>query len=444
MPKNARFLICAALLIVSTIVGGGGSPSPVPELIVELAALVALGAWWLAPKQRDDWPLDRSLWIGTAIFVAVPILQLIPLPPALWQALPGRESEIAALNLIGQASSWRPISTSPYRTIAAALSLIPPIVMLFFVSRASLQERAHLLGVVAVLGICAALIGVLQVASGAAHWFLPYPHQISGVAAGFQANSNAGADMLLVALVALFGYVALRRDLIATGLGKLIAGALALLLVLTIALTGSRAGTMLILLPLAAGGLMIFPKLGWSRVAMGTTVIVALLGVAGTSFGNAQLGRTWSRFAHLSEARPELWKDTVYAIGQNWPIGSGLGTFEPTMTAVERLEVVDAAYPNRAHNDYLEFALEAGIAGVLVLIAAACFLAVRAWRILHHTGSSRNRIQAVASLAILAVLGLHSIVDYPMRSLALASLAAMAIGLLSRVATGRGDVREVW
>lgn len=442
MPKNSHFLICVALLIVSTIFGGGGSPSPVPELIVELAALMALGAWCLTPKAHNNGPVDRPLWIGTAIFVALPIIQLIPLPPILWHALPGRESEIAALNLIGQAGSWRPISTSPYRTLASALSLIPPITLLFFVSRASLQERARLLGVVAALGICAALVGVLQVASGAAHWFLPYPQQISGFATGFQANRNAGADVLLIALVALFGYVAIRRDLIATGLGKLIVGALGMLLILTIALTGSRTGTILILLPLAAGGVMLFPKLGWPRLAMGTAVVVAVLGIAGTSFGNAQLGRTWSRFAHLSEARPELWKDTAYAVGQNWPIGSGLGTFEPTMTAVERLEVVDAAYPNRAHNDYLEFALEAGAAGVLVLITTACFLAVRTWRVLRHTGSSRNRFQAIAATAVLAVLGLHSIVDYPMRSMAVAGLAAVGIGFLSRVAISRGEVRD--
>ena len=78
MPKNSHFLICVALLIVSTIFGGGGSPSPVPELIVELAALMALGAWCLTPKAHNNGPVDRPLWIGTAIFVALPIIQLIP------------------------------------------------------------------------------------------------------------------------------------------------------------------------------------------------------------------------------------------------------------------------------------------------------------------------------------------------------------------------------
>lgn len=444
MLSNARQWLAPTLIAFVMMFGGGGSPSPGPELLVELASLLALGVWIYAPVKKGAVnPPDRALWIGVALFVAIPIVQLAPLPPAVWHALPGRENEIAALGLIGKAASWRPISVAPYMTLSSLLSLIPPLTILFLVSRASLDGRARILAVIAIVGVAAAVIGMLQVASGSARWFMLYPHQFARFASGFQANRNAGADVFVITIVAVAGYCAIRRSLIKDVMGKLLLGAFVLLLVLTTILSGSRAGTMLLLIALALAAVMLLNGLVDRRTTViGAVAAIVLLGFAAATWNNPQLDRTWSRFGEQSEARPELWQDTAFAIGQTAPFGSGLGTFVPVMTAVERLEVVDTSSPNRAHNDYLEFTLETGIAGVLLLIGALVALGVRGYRILRATPSKRHRIQATCGLGILAILGLHSIVDYPMRSMAVAGLAAVAIGLLSRVAGGRGEVRD--
>jgi O-antigen ligase len=415
------------------------------ELWVELISLLSLGIWLCAPAAPGAAnPPDRALWIGVALFVAVPILQLVPLPPALWHALPGRENEIAALNLIGADQSWRPISVAPYMTLSSLLSLIPPLIVLFLVSRSSLQGRVRILAVIAAVGIAAGLIGMLQVASGNARWFLLYPHQTPRFAAGFQANRNAGADVFLISIIAMAGYCAARRTLIKDLIGKLLLAAFIFLLVLTTVLSGSRAGSVLILIPLALAAALLFGNdlIDRRTTTIGAVVVIALLGLAAMTWNNPQLDRTWSRYADQSEARPELWRDTVFAIKQTAPIGSGLGTFVPVIAAAERLEVVDTTSPNRAHNDYLEFALETGIAGAILVIGLIVALGARGYRILRATSSKRQRVQAICGLGILIVLGLHSIVDYPMRSMAVAGLAAVGIGFLSRVAVGRGEVRD--
>ena len=90
---------------------------------------------------RDSAPWPRLALGFAAALLALPALQLIPLPPALWQSLPGREAEIAALALIGEANRWLPWTVSPPRTLAALLALIPPAVALVLAARASLAGR---------------------------------------------------------------------------------------------------------------------------------------------------------------------------------------------------------------------------------------------------------------------------------------------------------------
>lgn len=445
MLKNVRGWLAPALVAFVMIFGGSGSPSPMVELWVELVSLLTFGVWLYTPSLREAAnPPDRLLWIAVGLFVAIPLLQLVPLPPVLWHALPGRENEAAALALIGASDSWRPISVAPYMTLSSLLSLIPPLTILFLVARSSLEGRVRVLAAIAVVGIAAGLIGMLQVASGNARWFLPYPHQLPRFATGFQANRNAGADVFLITIIAIVGCCATRQRLVATTIGKLLLTAFVLLLVLTTILSGSRAGSLLLLVALALSAAMLVGTWRVSRrtTALAAVAVIAALGLAVATWNNPQLDRTWARFGQQSAARPELWRDTVFAIKQVAPIGSGLGTFVPVMTAAERLEVVDISTPNRAHNDYLEYGLETGIAGILLVIAFIVALGSRGYRILRSTSSKRQHAQAMCGLGILTVLGLHSIVDYPMRSMAVAGLAAVGIGFLSRVAIGRGEVRD--
>ena len=103
-----------------------------------------------------------------------------------------------------------------------------------------------------------------------------------------------------------------------------------------------------------------------------------------------------------------------------------MGTFEPAFAASQRLETLGPAIVNRAHGDYLELLLEAGLPGIAVLLAAAAIVANAALRPVPPDGAP-NRLFACAVLGILA---LHSLVDYPLRTMALGALAAFAVGIL--------------
>lgn len=435
---------CAfALIAVALTFGGGGSPAPIAELVVQIAALIAVVAALFLSDSRPSAPCDWPVLIGSLALVGVIAIQLIPLPPAIWHDLPGRDVEQQALALIGAEDSWRPISIAPQRTLAALLSLIPPVATLWLVARLDLVERSRVLLLVAAIGVLSVLVGAIQMSSGSANLLRFYGTQLDGYLTGFQANRNATVDVLLIALAALGAWLFARPHRSA---GVLTAAAAAGgLIALGAVLTGSRAGMGL----LAAMVGIVAAALLWRvvreprlRLAALAVIIIALIG-AWLLRDNPVVQNSIIRFGSEQDQRPGLWADTLYAIGHYLPWGSGMGTFVPVLIAAEQLNVVDDTWPNRAHNDYLEFALEAGIPAVMLMVGAIGGLIWRVIARLREPADRMRRHQHLFAIAALMIVALHSIVDYPLRSLSLACLAALGVAMLTKPARGSaGDSRE--
>lgn len=448
LPGIDRKHVAAAFLAFILIFGGGGSPAPLAELACEIAALAALTVSLLLPKGATQQPNRSFGWI-CALVVGIVLVQLVPLPPALWHRLPGRDVEIEALNLIGQADRWQTWSIAPHRTLAALLSLGPPLLALWFATQLDRSGLRLLVWVIVSVAILSVAVGALQLAQQGAGPFDFYGGKDVGILHGFQANRNATADVLLIGLLALAlnwrESPRVRRNRLI--LGNTFVGGL---LVLALFLTGSRAG--IALLPVAA----LFAwriaeserKLG-SGIAsggrIGVLVAPLVLAIGGLWWfrESPTVSRILARFDSAGDFRFELWRDTWTAALQYWPIGSGVGTFVPAFYPAERLEVVDATLANRAHNEALEALLEGGIPlAVCWLLVFAIVLrsGVAAWR----NADSRGRRWLAFAAGTIMIVALHSLVDYPLRSMALAALAATAAGItLSAAALGIGTGRNM-
>jgi O-antigen ligase len=378
-----------------------------------------------------------------AVVLAVPVVQLIPLPPSIWSALPGRDNELAALSLIGAQGSWRPISLSPARTFASLLAIVPPLFFFYAVCRLDLHERRLVLATVVAMAVLNALLGAVQLTAGGQGVNF-YPQHHVGWVTGFQANRNAAADVLLVGILALavltsrtvFDKRRPRPLQLDRSSLSILSGGTALFLLAATVMTGSRTGALLILVA-GAGALLIF-TVGRSerrafsfslKVIVPAAFVAAGLLLAFLSLSETTaLGRVAARFSELGSARGAIWEDTWFALKQYWPVGFGLGGFQPAMLPAERLEVLDPSLPNRAHNDFLEIGLEAGALGYVMIVAAVILclsIAWRAWR-----GAPPMRGQVIFGLSVLLIIALHSVVDYPLRSMAVASLAGIAGGML--------------
>lgn len=398
--------------------GGGGSPAPLSELVCELVAAAVLALWlWSRPA------IPSRAVIAVVLLISLPVaFQLVPLPPALWQALPGREAATEGLRLAG-AKGWHPLSLAPHRTLASLLALGPPLLALALAATTGAPDRRRLVWAIVLTALASVLIGALQLAQGGTGPFDFYAtRDAAGVLHGFQANRNTQALVLLTGLLALaWGWTRARGPVLAYV-------AAVTLLVLGVILTGSRSGIALVVV--AAGCCVAIvrpagsPRL--SRRGMQVAVAIAAFGALGLWLlrDNPAVARILARFALVGEFRPELWRDTWFAVEQYWPAGSGAGTFIPAFLPAERLEVVDATLPHRAHNELLELALEGGLPLLLAWLGASALVGAALWRKLRAGDVAARFAAGVLTLGVL-----HSLVDYPFRSVAMATLIATAAGI---------------
>lgn len=413
----------ALLLTLAVGLGGGGSPAPGPELIVEWAALLMFAiavAQGLRPGAA--WAADRTWTVAIGAICLFPLLQLLPLPPTVWQALPGRAPAVAALQAAGVADGWRPWSLLPDGGVAAALALVPAVVLALMTARLSLPGRIRVVIALALLGGVAALLGVVQFILGPDRPLSLYGYVHQGFGIGFFANRNAQADLMAVALIAAILLADRFRHRLTTPPARVGAALALLLLLVGGVVTGSRMGAVVLVIPVPLGVVLA------GRRARRWGVIAALCGVA-LLVGGTALDRVTGR-VHDDGNRLDLWTDSVVAARGVAPAGAGMGSFVPLFEAAERLDVVGPTYANRAHNDYLELAIEGGAPALMLLAALGVFAGRRSRR---NWGSADPDARLMARFGglTLLVFAVHSTVDYPLRTLTLLGIAGVATGALA-------------
>ena len=426
----------AAFVVLALLLGGGGSPSPVSELALQLGAACILAAAFAAGAFRYR-SAGRAVWTLAAIAAALPLAQLVPLPPALWQSLPGRGPIAENLALVGGGEDWRAFSIAPAKTLASLLAIIPPVGLMLVAAMSPETAIRRALWAIVAMALLSAVVGGLQVASDGQSGYL-YTESHRGWVTGFFANRNAAADLFLIALAILvvLENEAFRRPPSGSGAMQSRAAMMfpaGLLLLAALLMTGSRTGIVLL-----AGGLLFavavfLTRAGGAartRLVTGGFLAVAMVGIAVAGWMQGGLRTVAARFSASDDLRAQIWPDAVHAAGQFWPAGSGVGTFREAFGPSQSLETVGVAAVNRAHNDYLELAIEGGAAGLVLLLLAAIVLARAGWMRWQAGGGSRGAVLCAA--AIIAVLALHSLVDYPLRSMALASVFALGAGILAK------------
>ena len=439
MDRAIRFTTVG--LVFLALILGGSAQAIWGSFALVVVALVLLGLIVWAPPTDVPRLLGRLPLIGSA-FAVLLIVQLIPLPPGLWAALPGRAMIAHGFDLLHVPRPWLPWSLSPADSLVAMLSLVVPLAVFAGVVRDA-RKRPFLL--IAALGagtLLGVLLGFLQVRDGGGdHWYL-YRFSAFGQASGFFANSNHMGSLLLanipfVAALAAdqFGN---RTDISQRGLVIGSAVALSIILIFAIALNHSLAVMML-------GGPVILLSLTippWRnpqvRKALGAVAVIAL-------FGAVALGAYQGRFSlegkqSSVDTRSVIWTTSAKAVNEFAMTGSGLGTFPKLYPHYEAPDEVDPTYINHAHNDLLEYVVELGLPG-LVLVGAFLIWWVRrvrgAWR--PGEGHVYARAASIASGAIM----FHSLVDFPLRTAAIAAVFALSIGLLLlRIPLVRTDGRK--
>jgi O-antigen ligase len=429
-------LAAAAWLVVvtATIFGGASQTNALSLMVVELSALPLL---FLAASPLVLRGVERSLWPALLILtgvIAVPIFQLIPLPESIWGHLPGRGPELTAVNLAHVGQPALPISLTPEYTWRSLLALVPPAAMFLAAIQLSDRERRIAVALWLTLGVVSVVIGIFQVLGGQNSPLYFYSVTNSGLPVGLFSNRNHQAAFLYSLLVMSSVFVSNPRarstdtDRMASALAVLFAA----VCLVGVAITLSRTGIILALVGIIGWiALVVRPSRFRERWRLGVLLgLPVVIGLAATVL--FRLSPIINRFSQLGdkELRFEGWP-VVLKLAQDFaPIGSGIGSFDVVYRSVEPLSQVSNAYFNHAHDDYLELWLETGWIGVGLLIAFIIWLVWRLWNVFMRR--ARGVEVGKASGLVLVLLMAHSLVDYPLRTEAIAVLFAFCCGVVAR------------
>lgn len=431
------FWLCAVVLVTSLLLGGGTRAGFLSDVLLQLSAisLVIALLWDRGPLQRSG----RFAVALCALAVLIPAIQLVPLPPTLWTQLAMRDEIVATFKLTDHTLPWMPVSLSPMATWLSALSLLPPITLFLGIRRLGSDARRRLSLVLIVVGLLGVLLGLLQIAQGAASPLRFYAFTNTSEAVGFFANRNHFAALLYSALLFAGAWVLYLPSkgpgLDARGVGLRLLGATVLITLIAGELAArSRAGLGLTMLALV--GIALLPAFGaGGRQALSATRIIAAAALLSLLLATQfVLYRIFERFDldPLDDARIDLATTTIQAAKALMPWGSGLGTFVPVYQLFERRDELAPSFANHAHNDFLELWLETGVFGFLLTGLFVLWLMARsfeAWRPYNHAHSLDGSLARAASLVIL-LLCLHSFVDYPLRTGAMMAVFAFSCALL--------------
>lgn len=421
--SRQRLAVLAITMLICAFTGGSFRPAMPSLLILRPALVIAIGVLLALPAQwrwRDiKWPAGLL-----AVFACAMLIQLVPLPADWWAAMPGHDRYARVLSAIGPIA--RPISLAPDLTINSVLALLPVALVLIAFASMDDADRWNILWLVLALGALNIVIGIIQAVGGNGPAGLAGPAD-TGVITGLLANRNHGAALLAIILpflaVPLRGLVGDRMVSWFVLLG------ITVIIGLMILLTGSRQGLAFAIIAIMAASVILFDRRkrererGASmstRMMAGMALCIALvIGIIILAVAN---GRALSidRLATLAdptnEARLRNLPVVIAIVRDFMPFGIGYGAFDPVYRGYEPDILLHSRYFNHAHNDLLEIIASGGVLAIALVAGFTIWFVGVAVSVVRGGGGTDSARLKVAALCGVIIMGLSSLVDYPLRT----------------------------
>lgn len=228
------------------------------------------------------------------------------------------------------------------------------------------------------------------------------------------------------------------HDLLSDGLSSNTFGYLWLFLSATaLLLTGSRAGA---LSTLAAFLVLVWVLTRGARMRAQSNIVglasFLILGIGIVIFSGGFLGERLAKGG--DPLRVENYEQALSAVEDHALLGSGLGSFPQIFPLYRETEVLREKYVTKAHNTYLENALELGLPAAICLTLAIGLLAWRCWKGIYNR--SRDRHFTAMGLSASVLVGLHALVDFSLQipAVVVAYMFLMGIAVAQSFSSRRG------
>lgn len=430
------FALLCVMLATLWLAGGASRADALGQIIVRSIAWLSLIMLALTGER----PIPRQFRsVGSLLLavIALPLIQLIPLPAGLYNSIPGRGDLAAVTPLAGTPTPWRSISFVPGATLNALFSLIVPLTVFLLVANLDERERARLPGILLGLVVASMIVGLVQF-SGVS-FNNPFINETAGRVNGTFANPNHFALFLAIGclLAPAWALEGKRRP----GWRVPVALGLLPLFVLTILASGSRAGMLLGIVGTCLGLLLEqsamrrmtrnYPRWVLPALTLGILAILTALVFVSVAADRAQSINRLFAGDTRQDMRALGFPVVMAMIREYFPIGTGLGSFDPMFRIHEPFGLLKILYFNHAHNDFLEILLDTGVMGGLLLLAGCGWWAMRSIRIWTSSDDTAARNLARLGSAMLLLVLIASIVDYPARTPTIMATVMLAALFLS-------------
>lgn len=388
--------------------------------------------------RQEHWTEKRFWLLGFAFLFVLVGFYLVPFPVA-HDAMSQGGDGVAALrdkaNLLNTSSA---LSIMPTATWQSFFSLFAPFAVFLFAMQLTRDELILTLPIVIFIGAVSGIIGVLQLAGSTEGSLYLYRITNNGSAVGLFANRNHAAVLLacLFPILAVFATKSRGTRNGGRNLQQLIAMSVAILLVPLILVTGSRAGMLAGIIGMIGGAVLYRSQISVSNLQkkdparayiLAATVMLCLV-FATIYFSRAEaIDRLFSD-ASIANSRSEFWSASLNLFWKYFPFGFGPGSFVPTFQNEEPIALLSQSYLNRVHNDWLETGLTFGVPGILLMLCGVAYYVRRSFLLWFRMEGRRSAVVLgrMASI-IIAILGVASLSDYPLRTPALMGLAALVL-----------------
>ncbi len=407
-------------MVFAPLIRGGNRPLAL--LVLEVLALILILEILVNPYVLKQVP--RHLIFFLYFLLLLPAIYLIPIPFQFWANLPGHhfyaDALLISVDSIKQASI--PISLDPSSTWYSWLALLPPVAI-FLAMLTFTRENCKLIALIFILlAALQAILGLIQYAQGPSS-ILRLGWSSGHSAIGTYANRDHLAGMLEMALPVSIAFMisglhlklnskleSSRNQFLAVKPYTFFKGLLLVLILLGLIFTQSRTGFALSLV-LTLLTIVIFSILLVRSTIKSTMTIALTVGVGLALY--IGLVPVLDRFTTdpMKDARWPIFNSTWQAIQEFFPIGSGVGSYASVFPRFQNSEIA-TVFISHAHNDYLEWLMEAGIFAVLLLLWFFIAYIARWISILKLTNLQRyHLIQVGAGIAVFGIM-IHSFVDF--------------------------------
>lgn len=444
---SPRFWVLAVFLAFAFLIGGG-SRSDIESLMILRPVSAVVLAYALSGLSARD---IRGHWVPLLVAILAVLLcmvQLVPLPPSIWQALPGRDLIVDIDHAAELGAIWRPVNMTPQDGWNALFALLPPLAALILAVQLRRDEKWALIPVIVGVALFSGIIAVLQLGGPSNGPLYFYRITNLGAAVGLFANRNHQAVFLatIIPMLAVSASAHVRFP-IDQRLRGLLALAIGLFIVPLILVTGSRAGLIVSVLGLI-GAAILFGLPRQKRLAHEATAMpklwLALLGVvilisAGATMwlGRAvALERLFAEPAGI-ELRYRAWAPMWEMTLRYFPIGSGFGSFPDLFAVHEPYALLSPTTFRHAHNDWLELLFTGGIPALLLLSVAVVAVIVTVVRSFGPGHEKTIVLMTRLGLCVIGMLAVASAVDYPLRTPSISCLFAVAVAWASSLSSSR-------